>query len=216
MSRIAIIILLTLAVGGGMGGYYAWCYYEVLDLKHDVPKALDRIYMFRGAARVTAAQIRKKALLKLRERRAELADSDLTVTMAPLTLTNAARLPAMQRQKLTLACYSQRIDDVRDARAAKAQAEAAAGRRLSTRVPSTKPPPLAPGGRVVCAQSRLRQLNYTFVQVSAKVTLKVGWVTRRFTVARRFYLAQHPQKAKQSDQDDEDDDVDPSTGYDEP
>ena len=84
-------------------------------------------------------------------------------------------------------------------------AKAALSGRKPKALPSTKPPPIKPGGGVTCDAERLEELNYTFIRVTATARVSVGWVSRRVSLERRFFLPQKPPGAG-DDADEEDGD----------
>ncbi len=214
-------LIVALAVLGALaaGGYYAWSYYQALNIEHELSKSLDTVHRYRGRARVGKERVRKHAEELLREAGGELAPGAVRVSFAKLTAANASELPAMLRQKLSLACYNQRLQDRTDHRIDRARAalrgdgrRAHRGRRRRSgragrggrsgraarndrgKEPSTRPPPLRPGAGVSCDPDRLAEMGYTLVRVEATAQASAGWVSRDVDVKRVFYLAQPPEQ----------------------
>jgi hypothetical protein len=212
-------LAVTLAVLGALaaGGYYAWSYYQALDIEHELSKSLDTVHRYRGRARVSKERVRKHAERLLREAGGELSPGAVRVSFAKLTAANAAELPAMLRQKLSLACYNRRLRDRTDHRIDRARAALRGDGRRAHRgrggrtgrrgrrgrggrtarndrdqEPSTQPPPIRPGAGVSCDPDRLAAMGYTLVRVEGTARASAGWVSRDVDVERVFYLAQPP------------------------
>jgi hypothetical protein len=189
-------MVVTLVIVGLLvvGGYYGWSYYKVLDLTHRLSTSLDTVHRYRGTARITQKRVRNRAEQLLQEAGGKLEPDAVRVSFTRLTSKNAATLPDLQRQKLSLACYNRRLQEAKDRRIDNARAGLRGRpRRPRRRAPSIRPPPVRPGAGVSCSAERLADLDYTLVQVEATVQAQAGWVSREVSLERVFYLPQHPE-----------------------
>lgn len=186
-------LVVTVAVLGlaGFGGWYAWCYYKVLDRENAMDKALEGVGRFRDG-KPTGLRIQQKALERIRAGGGQGDAGDVTVHLAPLTLANAAQLSEVWQQKLRVACKTQGAVSAHDARLdriRRAAEEAPVLGRGTGRPPRADPPAARPSSRG-CTRELLEEMGWTFVRVEAKALVKVGLVKRRVSLKHVFFLMQ--------------------------
>lgn len=209
----SIVVTLTLLVALSVGGWLGYSHYQTLSRAKQVESSLDTMHRFRGANRVARARILASALQKLRAAGGRLEARDITLRISALTPDNGRQLPRMMRTKLSLMCHMRKLDGARESRIDRIKRHYANARRPRPPAVMTPARPVAPpdlGGGLGCSADRLAELDYTFILLTAKATVKSGLLSRSVTVTKKFYLPQSPPAsgAGESDNDDDDDDDD--------
>ncbi|MFH2006361.1 MAG: hypothetical protein ABI333_07235 [bacterium] len=194
LSTVGLVITLVFLGVVGFTGWYGYCYYQVLDRQKKLEKSLEDVHRYRGAHRVTRDRVLNNAFEKIRAAGGKLSKGDVSLRMDPLTLENAGRLSAMLRQKLSLACHFKSLGTHRDRRIdqIKRGFENAGRRAPEPPVRLAMTAPINPGGPVTCTAEQMESFDYSFVQLTAKIRIQVGLVSRGLTLNRKFYLPQSP------------------------
>lgn len=174
----------------GLGGWTAYCYYDLLDRETGMSRSMEGLALFRDA-RPTVARIRQRVVDKIRSQGGTVEPAEVRVLVEPLTPTTMARLPDVQRRKLNVACSLHGIQDARDAALDRIRAtrEAAEGVARDRRGDSAARPQRAPTAGKGCNADILEELGYSFVQVEAKVRLRKGLLKRSFELRSLFYFS---------------------------
>ncbi len=119
----------------------------------------------------------------------------------------------MVRTKLSLTCHMKKLGGIRDNRIARIKRRFINAHKRPTAAPA---PPVVPigqpnlSGGVGCSADQLAELDYTFVEIVAKVRVHSGMLRRSVPLTKRFFLPQpatDPDSAS-NDEDDDDDDED--------
>ena len=189
MTTLGLVVALVLVGLVGFGAWYGYCYYQVLDLENDADKSLEGVGSFRDG-KPTKARIHAKAMERIREKGGSVSPEDVRVHVAPLTMASAARLSEFWRQKLTIACKTHGVVAMREASMERMRALAESAPLRGRPGAALAKAPRRPASALAkgCTKELLEMMGYTFVDVSAQVTLKRGLVKRRVGVSHIFYV----------------------------
>lgn len=190
MTTLGLGITLAVLVLLGLGGWTAYCYYDLLDRETELSKSLEGLALFRDA-RPTVTRIRARVVDKIRSQGGTVAPEEVRVLVEPLTPTTMARLPEVQQRKLNVACNLHGIQDARDAALERIRAASEAAEEVERGRVARTPvrPPRTPTGGKGCNAELLETLGYSFVQVEAPVKLRRGLLKRSVALKAVFYFS---------------------------
>ncbi|MDY0004625.1 MAG: hypothetical protein RBU30_25235 [Polyangia bacterium] len=213
LGTLGLVITVVVVALLALGGWTAYCYYDLLDRENSMASSLEGLALFRDG-KPSIPRIREKILEKLRSRGGTVSPEDLRVQVEPLTLTNASGLPGPQRKKLEIACSLHGAQSARDAaldrvRAAQETSDALerGGQIPRRRAPAPMAAPIEGKG---CSAEQLEELGFSFIQAEARVTLRRGLMKRAFTLEYRSYFSgaiadERPSSKKGSDEEPDED-----------
>ncbi len=209
-STVRIVGILVILMMFGVGGWLAHSHYQLLGRIQKVQRSLDIVHRYRGTHRVTRPKIQAKALALLKAAGGRVESRDITLTLSQLTLDNSHELPRMVRTKLSLRCHMKKLSGVRDHKIARIKRRFESAHRRPVAAPTRPAPPIGQpdlSGAVGCSSARLAELDYTFVLLRAKVSVRSGMLRRTITVTRKFFLPQPPTDPNADEDDSDDDDI---------